>query len=113
MQKTINVSFSELMDPSTITTANFLVTEPGPIGPGPTVIACSTPTCPVIGIVAFDAPSNTAIFTRHNHLTTPVVDPVIDFKPGTTYTATLTTGAKDMAGNALASNRVWSFTTAP
>src|SRR5439155_166664 len=31
--------------------------------------------------------------------------------PNTTYTATMTTGAKDLAGNALASNFVWSFTT--
>jgi hypothetical protein len=30
---------------------------------------------------------------------------------GTTYTATVTTGAKDTAGNALAANFVWSFTT--
>src|SRR5437016_2569350 len=28
-----------------------------------------------------------------------------------TYTATITTGAKDLAGNALASSFVWSFTT--
>jgi hypothetical protein len=96
---TIKVIFSEPMDPSTITTANFSVTGPG--------------TTPVIGIVAFDAPNNTAIFTRHDHLTTPVLDPVINFEPSTIYTATLTTGAKDMAGNALASNLVWSFTTEP
>ncbi len=30
----------------------------------------------------------------------------------TTYTATITTGVKDLAGNALASNKVWSSTTA-
>ena len=30
----------------------------------------------------------------------------------TPYTATITTGVKDLAGNGLASNKVWSFTTA-
>jgi hypothetical protein len=90
------------MNPVTITTANFTVTGPGDN--------------PVIGTVAFDATSNTAIFTRINHLTTPVdfhITPVTNLDPSTTYTATLTTGVKDMAGNALASKLVWSFTTGP
>jgi len=97
-----NVIFNEPMDPATLTTANFLVT-----GPGAT---------PVIGTVALDAGNRTATFTRIKHLTTPVDShptPVSDLEPGTAYTATLTAGAKDMAGNALASNLVWSFTTAP
>jgi len=100
----ITVSFNEPMDPATITTANFAVTGPG------TDLVVGTVT------VAFDASNNTATFTRIKHLTTPVDShptPVSYLEPGTTYTATLTTGAKDLAGNALASNRVWSFTTAP
>jgi len=99
---TISVTLSEPMDLATITTANFAVTGPG--------------STPVIGTVAFDATNNTAIFTRINHLTTPVAfhpTPVSNLDPNTTYTATLITGAKDMAGNALASNVVWSFTTGP
>ena len=102
ISSTINVTLSKPMDPATITTETFTVT-----GPGAT---------PVIGIVAFDATSNTATFTRTNHLTTPVVfhpTPVSDLDANTTYTATLTTGAKDMAANALVSDVVWSFTTAP
>jgi len=102
ISSTINVSFTEPMAPETITTANFKVTGPG--------------TTPVIGTVAFDAASNTATFTRINHLTTPVavsLVPVNYLDPNTTYTATLTTGAKDMAGVPLANNLVWSFTTAP
>jgi hypothetical protein len=99
---TISASFNEPMDPATITTANFRVTGPGG--------------APEIGIVAFNTSNNTATFTRHLHLTTPVdfhPTPVSNFAPNTTYTVTLTTGARDMAGNALASDRVWSFTTAP
>jgi len=104
----IKVSFNEPMDPATITTESFTVTVPD-----------ATPGAPpvrVIGTVAFDASTNTAIFTRIDHLVTPVLfypTPVSNLEPNTTYTATLTTGAKDMAGNALASNLVWSFTTAP
>ncbi|MHB8623755.1 MAG: Ig-like domain-containing domain [Sulfuricaulis sp.] len=101
VNSTINASFNKPMDPTTITTANFLVTGPG--------------TTPVIGTVAFDPSTNSAIFTRINHLITPMAfDPTITYlDPSTTYTATLTTGAKDMAGNPLAANMVWSFTTAP
>jgi len=91
------------MDPATLNTANFAVTA----GPGATL---------VIGTVAYDATNNTATFTRIDHPTTPAVvhpTPVSNLERGTTYTATLTTDAKDMAGNALAGNVVWSFTTAP
>jgi len=98
----IKAIFSEAMDPAAITTANFAVTGPG--------------TTPVVGTVAFDATNNTATFTRINHLSTFVAShptPVSYLEPNTTYTATLTTGAKDMAGNALANNRIWGFTTAP
>ena len=100
--RTINVSFNEPMDPATITTANFLVA-----GLGAT---------PIIGTVSFDASNNTATFTRINHLTTPVTfhpTPMSNLDLSTTYTATLTTGVKDMAGNPLANSLVWSFTTAP
>ena len=83
----INATFSEAMDPSTITTANVTVT-----GPGGT---------PVTGTVAYLAASNTATFTPAGHLAV-----------STLYTATITTGATDLAGNALGSNHVWSFTTA-
>jgi hypothetical protein len=101
----INVTLSEAMDPVTITTASFLVT--GTTANGAT---------PVKGIVAFDAITNTATFTRHNHFLTPAVcdlAPPSDLDPNTLYTATLTTGARDLAGNPLASNQVWTFTTSP
>lgn len=99
---TINVSFNEPMDPATITTTNFLVT-----GPGAT---------PEMGTATFNVSNNTATFTRHHHLVTYVgshPEPVSNLDPSTTYTVTLTTGAKDMAGNPLASGLIWSFTTAP
>lgn len=102
IDRAINVTFSEPMDPATITTANFLVTGPG--------------TTPMIGTVAFDASNNTATFTRHVHFSTPVGPhpiPVSNLEPGTIYAARLTTGAKDMAGNALATDKIWSFSTAP
>ncbi|MDP3183810.1 MAG: Ig-like domain-containing protein [Anaerolineales bacterium] len=76
-------TFSEAMDPLTITTATFTLTQ------GVT---------PVSGAVTYAGV--TATFT-----------PAADLAYSTVYTATITTGAKDLAGNALAVNKVWSFTT--
>ncbi|MFN0038183.1 MAG: Ig-like domain-containing protein, partial [Burkholderiales bacterium] len=53
---------------------------------------------PVTGMV--DVNGNTVTFT-----------PMADLAASTQYTATVTTAAQDAAGNALAANFVWSFTT--
>ncbi|MFH0920227.1 MAG: Ig-like domain-containing protein [Fibrobacterota bacterium] len=79
----ISALFSKTMDATTITTATF------------TLMQGSTP---VSGFVSYSGV--TALLSPYSNLT-----------PNTVYTATITTGAKDLAGNALASNRVWSFTT--
>jgi hypothetical protein len=76
-------TFSEAMDPATITTTTFTLQQG---------------TMAVSGTVAYSGV--TAVFT-----------PTGSLAASTTYTATITTGATDLAGNALASNYVWSFTT--
>jgi len=43
--------------------------------------------------------------------TTATFTPAANLTASTPYTATITTGVKDVAGNALASNRTWTFTT--
>jgi len=82
--KVVALTFSEAMDPLTINTSTFTLKQ------GPTAVS---------GTVAYSG--TTATFTPSNILAA-----------GTAYTATITTGAKDLAGNALAANTVWSFTTA-
>ncbi len=84
----ITATFSEALDPSTITAETFTVTGPG--------------TTPVSGTVAYDVPSNIATFA-----------PTSNLAPDTEFTVTITTGVEDLAGIALASDIVWTFTTAP
>jgi Ice-binding-like/Bacterial Ig-like domain len=79
----LTVTFSEAMDPATIN-ATTLTLKQG--------------SSSVSGTVAYSG--LTAVFT-----------PVGDLAASTIYTATVTTGAKDLAGNAVATNYVWSFTT--
>jgi AcrR family transcriptional regulator len=79
----ITVMFSELMDPLTITTATFTLHH------GIKVIT---------GAVTYSGV--TAMFS-----------PASDLQPDTLYTATITTAAKDLAGNALAVNYRWNFIT--
>lgn len=52
------------------------------------------------GTVAYEANSRIASFT-----------PASSFAPNTTYTAVISTGARDLSGNALASDVTWTFTT--
>jgi len=81
----ITATFSEPMDSATIIAANFTVKA------GATTVA---------GSVTYDSVNKVATFT-----------PSANLASSTVYTATVTTGAKDLAGNGLAVNKVWSFTT--
>jgi hypothetical protein len=83
LDKKISATFSEPMDPLTINTLTFTLRQG---------------TTPVAGTVSYSG--TTAVFT-----------PSISLTGNTTYIATISTGAKDLAGNALANNYVWSFTT--
>lgn len=101
ISQAITVGFNEPMDPTTLSTASFMLTDEA--------------NAPVIGNVTYDPANRTATFTRIKHLITPVdfhPTPVSNLEPATAYTVTLTTEIRDMAGNALAGGQVWRFTTA-
>ncbi len=83
LNKVVSLTFSGAMDPATINSSTFTLTQ------GTTVIP---------GAVAYTG--ITATFT-----------PTSALAGNTVYTSTVTTGAKDLAGNAIAANKVWSFTT--
>lgn len=77
------VTFSEAMDPLTVTATTFTLKQ------GTTLIS---------GNVAYTG--LIATFT-----------PAAALTAGTVYTGTITTGVKDLAGNSLLSNYIWTFTT--
>ncbi|MBL7870974.1 MAG: DUF3494 domain-containing protein [Cyclobacteriaceae bacterium] len=81
--KTITATFSEAMDASSITSSTFTLKK------GSTSIP---------GAVSYS--NRVASFNPTNTMDASSV-----------YTATITTGAKDVAGNAIATNMVWNFTT--
>ena len=78
-----SITFSEAMDPATINATTFTLKQG---------------TTPVAGTVSYSG--TTATFT-----------PTVTLAANTQYTATMTTGAKNLKGVALASNITWSFTT--
>jgi len=82
--KVVTFTFSEPMDPATINTTTFTLKQGTTVVPG--VVTYS-------GLVATFTPS-------------------ANLEYGKVYTATITTGAKDKAGNALAANITFNFTTA-
>lgn len=81
--KTVEATFSEEMDPSTINTSTFTLMQGSNAVSGDVNYS---------GLMATFNPTNT-------------------LSAETVYTATITTEAKDLAGNALAADKVWSFTT--
>ena len=83
LNKVVSISFSEAMNPLTINDSTFTLMQG---------------TTAVTGIVAYSG--ITATFT-----------PSVILAYNITYTATISTGAKDLAGNSLAANTVFSFTT--
>ncbi len=83
----IVVTFDEPMDADSLTSSDFTVT-----GPAAT---------PVAGVVSYDPDTTSVWFT-----------PTTALDVSTRYTATLTSGITDKAGNAWAGGVAWSFTTA-
>jgi hypothetical protein len=83
LNKTVTATFSVPMDPLSVTATNFTLKE------GLTSIP---------GVVTYAG--STASF-----------DPTANLSEGTLYTATLTTGVKNVSGVFLATDYVWTFTT--
>jgi hypothetical protein len=81
----ITATFSKAMNPATISITTFTLTLGG---------------ASVSGTVTYVAATMVATFTPSGPLA-----------PSTLYTGTITTGAQDTFGNALAANKVWTFTT--
>ena len=86
LNQIVSATFSKAMNPATISGATFTLT-----GPGATAVA---------GLVAYAAIGNTLTFT-----------PTSSLAPSTLFTATITNGVQDLAGDPLAVNYVWTFTT--
>jgi len=84
LTKTVTANFSVAMDPLTLSTTTFTLKQG---------------TTPVVGAVTYSG--TTASFNPT----------MVALLPNTVYTATITTGAKNVAGIGLAINHVWSFTT--
>jgi hypothetical protein len=86
LNQIVSATFSVPMNASTINSGTFTLTGPGATN--------------VNGLVAYAVVGNTLTFT-----------PTLPLTASTLYTATITTGAQDLAGAGLAANYVWTFTT--
>ena len=82
----ITATFSEPMDSTTLGATTFTLTGPG--------------LTPVAGAVTYSTIGASATFA-----------PTVALAPGVTYTATITTGAVNLAGVAFALDFTWTFTT--
>lgn len=85
LNRTLTATFNEVMDPAYINTTTFTVVT-------------STDGTPIVGTVSYLG-------------TTASFNPTNDLNISTEYNATITTGVKDLAGNAMLVNEEWTFTT--
>jgi hypothetical protein len=83
LNKKVTATFNQVMDPTTINGTTFTLYNGA---------------SPVAGTVTYSG-------------TTTTFTPAVNLNPSTVYTGTITTGAKNPAGNGLATNYVWTFTT--
>jgi hypothetical protein len=83
LNQIISVTFNEEMNPATINTSSIISSAAGVVIPGTVTYA-----------------GNTATFIPTSRLTT-----------NTLYTGRVTTAVKDLAGNALQTDHIWTFTT--
>jgi large repetitive protein len=86
---TVTVTFSEALNPASVTTITFTLAAQGSTSPIPAAVTYSG--------------------------TTATLDPTTDLAAGATYTATVKggpTGVTDVAGNPMTTDRTWTFTTA-
>jgi hypothetical protein len=84
--KKVSVTFSTVMDATTISATTFILNNTSAGGSA------------ISGAVTYAGAI--AVFT-----------PLVNLLPNTTYTGTITTGTKDLAGNPLLNNYTWNFTT--
>lgn len=90
LTRSVNATFSEPMNATTINNTTLRVTDGG---------------TPVPGIVSYDAPSRIATFVPGNSA---------GFAASRTFVVTIASGdggVKDLAGNALSTDRTWTFAT--
>jgi hypothetical protein len=87
IKQVVSATFSKAMNPATISSTTFKLTGPD--------------TTAVTGLVAYAAIGDTLTFT-----------PAASLASSTLYTATITNGVTDLAGNAMVDNYVWTFTSA-
>lgn len=89
--KIITATFSEAMKPLTITAT----------APATFTVKKTSDSANVAGTTTYSVINKIASF-----------NPTLDLAPDTNYTATITTAAKDLAGNAMVSDYSWTFVTA-
>ena len=87
LTKSVTATFSEAMDPTTITASSFVVTTGG---------------VAVAGTVSYDTVAMLATF---------VPSAAAGFAPNAAFVVTVTTAVTDLAGNPMAANKVWGFNT--